>query len=284
MSSIPAIVYASDHSPSVLSAHQWRTVANSVPYILPLLSSSLPLLSSSSSSLALKILDVGCGPGSITIDLARHVQSQAGHVTGLEYTDEPLQQARAAASAQGITNIDFRVGDIHKLDFADGSFDLVHAHQVLQHVADPVQALREMRRVTRKGGHVCVRESASKLWFPASEGLEKWNRLVHTVGTAKGSNPDAGARIHAWAHEAGFAWEDIKCTAGSWCFQTPQERQWWAGSFIGRAAGGQFRKFAIEGGHATAEDLDEIVRAWEQWRDSEEGWFSILHGEITCHV
>ncbi|RFU26096.1 hypothetical protein B7463_g10242, partial [Scytalidium lignicola] len=267
----PTIVYASDHSPSVLSVHQWRTISNSVPYIKPYLTTP-----------TLKILDVGCGPGSITVDLAKHVPQ--GHVTGVEYTPEPLVQARALAASQNVQNVDFTVGDIHQLEFEDGSFDLVHAHQVLQHVADPVRALREMRRVTKKGGYVCVRESAAKLWFPASEGMAKWNELVLAVGRAKGSNPDPGSWIHVWAHEADFEWEAIKCSAGTWCFRTVEERKWWADSFIGRVTEGKFREFAVEGGHATIEELDEIAKTWREWKDREDGWFSILHGEIVCQV
>lgn len=180
--------------------------------------------------------------------------------------------------------MDFVVGDIHKLEFPDGSFDLVHAHQVLQHVADPVQALREMRRVTKKGGYVCVRESAQKLWYPPSKGLSKWNELVYAVRRARGSDPDPGSWIHVWAHEAGFEWESIARTAGTWCFSTIDERRWWADSYIGRVTESKFRQFAIDGGHATEEDLDEIVEAWKEWRDGEDGWFSILHGEIACQV
>ena len=90
------------------------------------------------------ILDVGCGPGFITIDLARLVPQS--HVTGIEYAPDPLEQARSLASAQKITNVSFQTGDIRSLEFPDDTFDIVHAHQVLQHVADPVRAFREMRR------------------------------------------------------------------------------------------------------------------------------------------
>lgn len=93
---VPAIVYASDHNPSVLSIHQWRTISNSLPYIKPYLASSP----------SLKILDVGCGPGSITVDLAKHVPE--GHVTGVEYTPEPLAQARAFRGVPGSSERGFR--------------------------------------------------------------------------------------------------------------------------------------------------------------------------------
>ncbi|KAF8530772.1 S-adenosyl-L-methionine-dependent methyltransferase, partial [Gautieria morchelliformis] len=99
--------------------------------------------------LDMRILDVGCGPGTVTADIAS--LAPKGHVTGLEYAPEVLTQARSTAAHRGFTNIEFVVGDVNGLDFHDGTFDLVHAHQVLVHVGDPVQALREMRRVAKPG-------------------------------------------------------------------------------------------------------------------------------------
>lgn len=88
-------VYASDHSPAVLSTHSWRTVANSIPYLLPHLHPDM------------HILDVGCGPGTITVDLAKRVRR--GHVTGVEYTPEPLEAARAFAEKENVKNVEYVV-------------------------------------------------------------------------------------------------------------------------------------------------------------------------------
>ncbi|KAF4592166.1 ubiE/COQ5 methyltransferase [Ophiocordyceps camponoti-floridani] len=195
-------VYSTDHSDSVLRTHRWRTLANSAGYLLPHL---LP---------DMMVLDVGCGPGSITIDLARAVPE--GHVTGVEYVSDPLDGARADARAQAITNVSFSVADAHHLPFPDASFHVVHAHQVLQHLADPVQALREMRRVVRPGGLVACRESASMTWHPESKGIEAWLQLTTRVAREKGGNPHPGSRIHVWAEQAGFATESIDKSAGAW--------------------------------------------------------------------
>ena len=73
-----------------------------------------------------------CCPGTITADLAALVPQ--GHVTGLEHAPDVLEQARATAARRGLANIDFAVGDVHALDYPDGVFDIVHAHQVLHHV------------------------------------------------------------------------------------------------------------------------------------------------------
>jgi ubiquinone/menaquinone biosynthesis C-methylase UbiE len=121
------------------------------------------------------ILDVGCGPGTITADLAKLVPE--GHVTGIERSAEDvLQKARDEAAAQGITNITYAIGDVLSLSFPDNSFDIVHAHQVLQHVSDPVLALKEMVRVAKPGGIVAARDTdfSAMTWYPESEGISLW--------------------------------------------------------------------------------------------------------------
>src|SRR4051794_17585465 len=127
--------YTHGHDEPVLRSHRWRTAANSCRYLLPHLRPQMTLL------------DVGCGPGTITNDLAALVAA----VTAVEVSDAVLGLARDAVPRP---NVGFVVSDVHELAFDDGTFDVVHAHQVLQHVADPVAALREMRRGGKPGGLV----------------------------------------------------------------------------------------------------------------------------------
>ena len=134
--------YTHGHHESVLRSHSVRDIANSAAYLRPHLTPET------------RMLDVGAGPGSITVDFARHV----AHVTATEIDEGALALSRALAAERETSNISFSVEDVHRLSFADDTFDVVHAHQVLQHVADPVQALREMRRVTVPGGAVAARD------------------------------------------------------------------------------------------------------------------------------
>ncbi|MFJ9407949.1 class I SAM-dependent methyltransferase [Streptomyces sp. NPDC101393] len=265
-------VYTHGHHESVLRSHTWRTAANSAGYLLD---SLLPHMT---------VLDIGCGPGTITADLSALVPD--GQVTGLERAPEVLEQARATAADRGIGNIHFAVGDVHALDYPDDTFCVVHAHQVLQHVGDPVQALREMRRVTKPGGIVAVRDAdyATMTWYPEVEGMTDWLALYERVARANGGMPDAGRRLHAWAREAGFAPEDITASADTWCYRTPQERAWWSELWADRTVASSYAKIAVEGGHATAEGLDRIARAWREWGADEDGWFAMLHGQILCRA
>ena len=230
------------------------------------------------------ILDVGCGPGTITADFAALVPQ--GRVVGLEPVAFPLEAARATLEGRGLENAEFVLGDVHKLDFGDGIFDVAHCHQVLQHVGDPVQALREMKRVTKKGGYVAAKECDFSVmtWFPEVEGLREWQNLWMKVASANGGEPNAGRRLVHWALEAGFERGKIKATTTAWCFSTPEERAWWGGVWADRVVAGDFARTVVEGGYGTTEDLQEISKAWKEWVNKEDGWFTLVHGEILCTV
>ncbi|MFJ5557248.1 methyltransferase domain-containing protein [Streptomyces sp. NPDC093250] len=261
-------VYTHGHPESVLRSHTWRTAENSAAYLLGVLEPHM------------RILDIGCGPGTITADLAALVPD--GHVTGLDREPGILDQARATAGERGLGNTDFTTGDVHALDFPDDSFCVVHAHQVLQHVGDPVRALREMRRVTRPGGYVAVRDAdyAAMTWYPTSAGLDRWLDLYRRVARANGGEPDAGRRLKSWALAAGFT--DITATSGTWTFSTAGERVWWSGLWADRTVDSAYAERAVGAGHATGEELREVAAAWRDWGAREDGWFSVLHGEILC--
>ena len=261
--------YTHGHAEPVLQSHRWRTAENSAGYLLPLLPSGLDLL------------DVGCGPGTITVDLAARVAP--GRVVGLDVSADPLDEARAAAAAAGV-DVAFEVGDVYALEADDGSFDVVHAHQVLQHLTDPVAALREMARVCRPGGVIAVRDVdyGAFVTHPADDGLDRWLDLYHAVARRNRAEPDAGRRLLSWAHAAGL--REVTASTSSWCYSSPAEREWWGDSWAGRATASAFAEQAVAYGLATRTDLAEIAEAWRRWRDADDGWLGMLHGELLIRV
>lgn len=228
----------------------------------------------------MSIRDVGCGSGSITIDLVRKVSP--GHVVGVEYVSDPLDGARALADSAGVTNVSFQVGDIHDLPFPENTFDVVHVHQVLQHIADPVRAFKEMRRVVKQGGIVAVQESISSTVYPDSEGLTAWRDLQSRIRQAKNNHTKAGSQLHVWAKEAGFPLENMKKSTGSWCFSSPDERKYWGGTMEERARSSGLAVTAIREGFASQVDLEQMATAWRAWVENEDGWLGFLHGQILC--
>jgi ubiquinone/menaquinone biosynthesis C-methylase UbiE len=261
--------YTHGHADPVLQSHRWRTVENSAGYLAPHLRPGLD------------VLDVGCGPGTITVDLAARVAP--GRVLGLDVSPAPLAEARELAARTGVA-AEFAVGDVYALDAADGSFDVVHAHQVLQHLTDPVAALREMARVCRPGGLVAVRDVdyATFTWFPADPGLDRWLEVYYAVARHNHAEPDAGRRLLSWAHAAGL--RDLTASTSSWCYAMPAEREWWGNSWAGRATASSFAEQALAYGIASAAELDELAAAWRRWRDADDGWLSMTHGELLIRL
>lgn len=261
--------YTHGHHASVLRSHSQRTALNSAGFLLPHLKPSM------------RILDIGCGPGTITIDLATYVPE--GHVTGLERVGDVLTAARALARERGVANVDFVQGDANSLDYGDESFDVVFCHQVLQHVGDPVGMLSEMKRVAKTGGIVAARESdyGVFVWFPETEGLTIWQRLYDTVARRNGGEPNAGRMLHSWARKAGLA--DVKCSVTSWCFSQPAEVQWWSETWQERVVKSSFAQTAVDAQLATQDDLEAISKAWRDWAQDQDAWISIPSAEIICY-
>lgn len=262
--------YIHGHAESVLRSHRTRTAANSAAYLLAHLRPGQSLL------------DIGSGPGSITADLARLVAP--GRVVALETSAEIAALTRAGVAAAGGPDVECLIGDVHALDLPDDSFDVVHAHQVLQYVADPVQALREMVRVCRPGGVVAVRDGDYEAftWFPASPGLDRWLALYRAVARAAGGEPDAGRRLLSWAHAAGC--RNVTATASTWCYADAESRAVWGLDWADRILTSTMAERAVASGLATPSDLAEIADAWRDWAGQDDGWFSILHGELLIHV
>ncbi|MEO6997830.1 MAG: methyltransferase domain-containing protein [Terracoccus sp.] len=260
--------YTHGHHESVLRSHRWRTAANSAAYLLPQLRPGL------------SVLDVGCGPGTITADLAEIVAP--GRVLALEPTEAGLDLAHAETERRGVENVDFAVGDVLALEQADNSFDVVHAHQVLQHVRDPVAALREMARVCRPDGVVAARDAdyAAFAWFPLLPGLDDWLALYRNVARANGGEPDAGRRLFAWAREAGL--RDIRPSASVWCYAAEPDRRWWGESWAARVLESDLARAALAKGMATSDDLQAQSQAWLEWSRSDDGWFTVPNGEILA--
>jgi SAM-dependent methyltransferase len=262
------MTYTHGHHESVLRSHTWRTAENSAGYLLPHLRAGQSLL------------DIGCGPGTITTDLALLVAP--GQVVGLDASAEVVAQAEAHAAGSGLDSLRFEVGDLFALAYDDASFDVVHAHQVFQHLDDPVAALVELRRVLRPGGLLAVRDSdyGGFLWAPADQRLDRWMALYLAVTERNGHNARIGPSLLGLAHEAGF--DQVTVSSSNWTFADPESRAWWGGLWADRVRYSRFAEQAVAYELSDAGELEEIGQAFTDWAASPDGVFIVSNVEILA--
>ena len=215
------------------------------------------------------LLDVGCGPATITADLAEHVTT----VVGIDPSESVIEEAQ-----RDFPSLDVRVDDLFT---HQGHYDVVHAHQVVHHVGDPVVALRRMAEL---GDLVAVRDAdyTAFQWEPASPALDQWRELYLAVARRNDGRPDAGRYLLRWANEAGL--KDVTYTTSTWTFAAAEDVSWWAGTWIDRALHSSFAEQAREYGLASQSDLESISEGWRAWSEAPHAHITLLHGEVLALV
>ena len=257
--------YLHGHHHSVLRSHRWRTAENSAAYLLPVLRPSM------------RLLDVGCGPGTITADLAGRLPD--GMVVGIDASATVLADARAAAPG-----VAFVAADLFDLPFAAGSFDVIHLHQVLQHLADPVAALQALRPLLAPGGVLAARDAdyGAMSWSPASAGLDRWLELYEACGRGVGGEPDAGRHLVAWAESAGM--RDVVGSMSHWTFSSLEDRAWWGSLWAERMRSSALADTAVALGLADRDELEVLAESWDAFAALPQARFVVPHGEILCRA
>ena len=200
-----------------------------------------------------------------------------GEVVGSDVAEDSLGEARAHTRQVGLENVRFERASVYELPYDDGTFDAVFAHQVLQHLSRPVDALREMKRVLRPGGLAGVRDSdyGTMTWWPPSPGLARWLEVYHAVAERNGADADAGRRIPAWLRAAGF--EDIEITTSTWAYVEPGEVRNWGESWASRITESALAEQAVAYGIAAEGELASIAEAWRAWTHEPDAFFTFIH-------
>ncbi|CZR66329.1 related to delta-24-sterol methyltransferase [Phialocephala subalpina] len=263
-----------DEPPPQAIHHEQRNAENSAAYFLP------KLKSMKEKNPHLTLLDVGAGSGTISITFAKAIPD--GHVTATDLNPDILPRAASIAKSEGVTNIEFQQADAYKLPFPDESFDVTHCHQMLCHLKEPWEALREMLRVTKKGGAVAAREADldTECVWPATEGLLKFHDFTVSLMRSKGGSSNAGRQLLSWALKAGVERGQVTASFGTWCYSAKEDKEVWAQAMAKLLRGGRIRDGALAKGLATEDELEEMAKAWREWQESGEATLGMLHGEI----
>ena len=264
----PTPQYTMGYSSEFLQLLDRRNAQTHAAYLLPQLGSGL------------RVLDFGCGPGTITVGLAAAVQPSEVH--GVDMEASQIKMARSAAAAGGHDNVTFHVGNVYELPFQDDYFDVAHCHAVLMHVPDTQAALREVRRVLKPEGLLACREMIADASFtePAGEHVpEAWATFIRLL-TANGGHPQMGRELKGVLLDAGF---DVTRASGSFDYFHTAEDVAFLYAFISDwFFMPQVVAAATQHGLATHEQFEQWRREIDDWKSAPRAVGALAFGEAVA--
>ena len=224
-----------------------------------------------------RVLDLGCGPRTISVGLADAVEP--GELHGIDMEESQIEMARAAASAGGHSNAFFQTGEVTDLPFENESFDVVHCHALLMHVPDTRAVLAEVKRVLKPAGLISGRDliGSSSFAEPELGGLGGvWTTFLNLL-EANGAHPQMGKELKRRFLEAGFS--DIQASASFEYYSTAEDV-----AFFHAYAGGWFFspdtvETATKHGLATQEQFEDWSRMMDEWKDTPGAFAAAAWGE-----
>ena len=266
--STPAASYTMGYSDEFQKMLGRRNAASNAAPLLPHLKPGL------------RVLDFGCGPGTISMGLATAVHP--GELQGIDMEASQIEMARAAAASGGHDNASFRTGDVTALPFEDDSFDVAHCHAVLMHVPDTQAVLAEVKRVLKPGGIVSCREMIgdSTFFAPDVDDLSGAMATFLKLLEANRGHPQMGKELKGAILEAGFT--DVEAGASFEPYSAIEDIHF----FHGFAAGWFFSPDVVEvitkHGLASPEQIDAWRLALDGWRDHPGAFAAIGWGEVLA--
>jgi len=222
----------------------------------------------------MRVLDCGCGVGSITLDLAELVAP--GQVIGIDLDPTQLDIARAMAAQRGLANVQFIVASVYDLPFAEGSFDAVLAHTLLMHLRDPLQILRTLRRMVKAGGVIGVSDDdlSTVVVSPPSALADLLVAIWPRVVEANGGSPFYSRHLRQLLLEAGFVRTEGHAVAADYHGALDATRRF-ARVWEQLLAHTSWTALITGQGWASQEELDELIawfRAWGERPDAFMAW------------
>jgi SAM-dependent methyltransferase len=205
----------------------------------------------------MRVLDLGCGSGDVTLELARRVGPQ-GQVTGIDMDESVLQHARSSPAAENLP-IQWRNG--HAEQLADpGQYDLIYARFLLSHLANPGEVLLRMVAALRPGGLIVIEDIdiTSHSHWPPSHAFQRYIEIYSATARAHGADSSIGPRLPALLVDAGF--DDVQVTISMPVFRVGE------GKSIARITLENIADAAIAGGFSTRQEIDVLLQelAWHE--------------------
>jgi ubiquinone/menaquinone biosynthesis C-methylase UbiE len=264
--------YTQGYSNCTTATHELRTAEVDAAFLLPYIKTTD------------HILDVGCGPGTITTALAKYASE--GTTIGIDISTVVLNKAKILAAEanipiEGSGSVTFEEGNIlERLAYPDDTFDIVYSSQVFGHLPPPdmpVKALIEIRRILKPGGILATRDAAAQLFFPTRFELDR--HWVHNLSRSiyKGPPPadSNGSQMSVFMRKAGFDADGGKVRIGASTKVSSglENRKWMAWRVSGQLkVGDPFRQSWLDAG-ITVEEIDDTLSALNKWAETEDAWF-----------
>jgi len=223
-----------------------------------------------------RILDCGCGVGSITLDLAELVAP--GQVIGVDMDEGQLRIARANAKERVLTNVTFEQGDIYELRFELGTFDAALAHTLLYHLSDPVRALQELRRVLKPGGIAAISDDDfdTVTISPEHPFVKRLTEIWKKVVLFNGGNPFYSRNLRGLMLEAGFARTEGFAVAAEHYGKLEETRRM-AGFISRQMSDPMLVNLAVSQGWTTKAELDEMLAWIRDWGERPDAFMAIMY-------
>jgi ubiquinone/menaquinone biosynthesis C-methylase UbiE len=197
------------------------------------------------------VLDVGCGGGDVTLDLARLVGAE-GKVRGLDFDAEILRLARQEAEEAQLHHVEFQVADARNLQI-EALFDVVYARFLLTHLPDPAQGLMGMIRAAKPGGKVIVEEIdfSGRFCYPPNAAFQRYLDLYTQVAQHRGGDAYIGMRLASLFFAAGL--EEVQVNLIQPVHLTGE------GKAIAQITMARIASAVVTAGFATQEEVDQTV-------------------------
>jgi SAM-dependent methyltransferase len=222
------------------------------------------------------VVDVGCGVGSIALDLARRIAP--GRITGVDADLGQIEAARRSAAERKIENAEFQTGSVYELPFDDASFDVAYANAVLFYVREPVRALAEMRRVLRTGGLAAVSDDdfGTIVMSPEDAVIHRAAELFERAVEHEGGHPRYSRHLRGLMLEAGFARTQGFALAPE-VYGDEDRTRWFADFAAGVFAAPSMAETVVSEGWATRAELDGLAAALRDWAERPDAFAAWLY-------
>ncbi len=260
--------YTMGYSEEVLETELRATAETSAAFLLPHLRPGL------------RLLDFGCGSGTISVGLAKAIAP--GEMHGVDMEESLIELARSVAVSQGQDNAIFHVGDVTDLKFEDDFFDVAHCSTVLMYVPDTAAVLSEVKRVLKPGGIIACRELICDSGFAHPDfGIMRrsWDMFADLLAADDG-HPQMGKDMKSHILEAGF--DDVRMNASFSVYSYPEElasihrlvTQWLLSPEVSEAA--------MKYGASSTKLVNDLQVAYDRWKEHPGALFSFVFGEAIA--